>query len=259
MIRKIFIAAATATTLALPVVALAEDSAYTITGNVGLFSQYVFRGITQTNEESAVQGGFDVTHSSGLYAGLWGSNISWISDFEQSDGGNSLELDLYAGYRNSIGETGIGYDLGGIYYWYPGDTLNDFNPDSAEIYGALTYKWAGAKISYSLNNYFGYEGNTASSDSSGTLYYDLYANIPVAETGVTVNLHYGILNVSHDLDSPSQVSYNDWKIAATYALPRSFTVGAYFTSTDADKGFYTTPAGKDTSANEFVVSISKTL
>ena len=53
---------------------------WTFTGNVGLFSQYVFRGISQTNEKPAVQGGFDVAHKSGFYAGTWASNISWVSD-----------------------------------------------------------------------------------------------------------------------------------------------------------------------------------
>lgn len=251
-------AAVAVAVLSFPAAALAEDADFTVTGNVGLFSQYVFRGITQTDEDPAVQVGFDVSHSSGLYAGLWGSNISWISDFGSSDGGNSLELDLYAGYRNSIGETGIGYDVGAIYYWYPGDTFNDFDADTVEIYGALTYQWAGLKISYNLDNYFGYEGDTGSNDSDGTTYYDLYVNIPVGKTGVTVNLHYGILDVKHDLASPSELSYNDWKVGASYALPQSFSTGAYFTATDADAGFYTTPAGKDTSDNQVVVFLSKT-
>ena len=257
--KNTFLAAAAITVLSLPAAALAEDADFTFTGNVGLYSQYVFRGITQTDEDPAVQGGFDLGHSSGLYAGAWGSNISWISDFGSSDGGNSLELDVYAGYRDSIGETGLGYDLGAIYYWYPGDTLDHFDPDSAEIYGALTYEWIGLKVSWNLDNYFGYEGNTGSNDSDGSAYYDLYANIPVSETGITLNLHYGILDVKHDQASPSRLSYNDWKLGATWALPNGFSAGAYFTSTDADKDFYTTPTGTDTSDNQVVVFVSKAL
>ena len=52
---------------------------WTFTGNVGLFSQYVFRGISQTNEKPALQGGFDLGHKSGFYVGTWASNISWLS------------------------------------------------------------------------------------------------------------------------------------------------------------------------------------
>src|SRR4051794_2617592 len=76
-----------------------------VTGNVGIFSQYVFRGLTQTNEKPALQGGFDYTHPSGFYAGLWGSNISWVSDTAQSLSPSpgsvsaSIELDTYLGYR----------------------------------------------------------------------------------------------------------------------------------------------------------------
>src|SRR3954467_12052526 len=52
---------------------------FTFTGNIGIFSQYVFRGVSQTNEKPAVQGGFDLAHKSGLYGGTWVSNISWLS------------------------------------------------------------------------------------------------------------------------------------------------------------------------------------
>lgn len=242
----------------LPGIAFAGESALTTSANIGVFSQYVFRGITQTDEDPALQGGFDLTHSSGLYAGVWGSNISWIDDFGMSTGGNSLEVDLYGGYRGSIGSSGVGYDLGVLYYWYPGDTVNGFDADTTEIYGALTYKWAGIKVFYTLDDYFGYKGDTGSNGADGTIYYDLSANIPVSDTGLTVNLHYGILDVDNDLDSPSELSYDDWKIGLSYALPRNFTLGAYLTGTDADEAFYTTPAGEDTSDDQFVVSLSRT-
>lgn len=242
----------------LPGIAGAAESAFTTSANIGVFSQYVFRGITQTDEDPALQGGFDVGHSSGLYAGIWGSNISWIDDFGLSSGGNSLEVDLYGGYRGTIGATGIGYDIGYLYYWYPGDTTGGFDPDTSEIYGALTYQWAGVKVYYTVDDYFGYKGDTGSNGADGTLYYDLYANIPVGDTPLTVNLHYGILDVDNDLASPSEVSYDDWKLGLSYALPRNFTLGAYLTGTDADEAFYTTPAGEDTSDDQFVVFLSRT-
>jgi len=59
----------------------APEPDWTFTGNVGLYSQYVFRGISQTNEKPALQGGFDLGHKSGFYVGTWASNISWISDY----------------------------------------------------------------------------------------------------------------------------------------------------------------------------------
>src|SRR6266498_1225542 len=85
------------------------------TGNVGLFSQYVFRGITQTNEKPAVQGGFDLGHKSGFYVGTWASNISWISDYTPGVSA-SLEWDFYGGYKGSL-PADFGYDLGVLYYY----------------------------------------------------------------------------------------------------------------------------------------------
>jgi uncharacterized protein (TIGR02001 family) len=69
---------------------------YTITGNFGIYSQYVFRGLTQTDRKPAFQGGFDVAHASGFYAGTWGSNISWLNDAGVVDHGGSLEWDFYS-------------------------------------------------------------------------------------------------------------------------------------------------------------------
>ena len=83
--RKTLIAASVAAALALPVAGHAQTapaaaSPHTFTGNVGVFSQYIFRGLTQTNRKPALQGGFDYSHSSGFYLGLWGSNVSWFEE-----------------------------------------------------------------------------------------------------------------------------------------------------------------------------------
>ncbi len=107
-----------------PAAAPAPEPDWTFTGNVGLYSQYVFRGISQTNEKPALQGGFDLGHKSGLYAGTWASNISWLSDGNPPSApppapSASLEWDFYGGYKGSL-PADFGYDLGVLYYWYPG-------------------------------------------------------------------------------------------------------------------------------------------
>ena len=94
---------------------------YTLTANVGLFSEYIFRGISQTAGKPAVQGGFDWAHSSGFYLGTWGSNISWLEDFGAYTR-SSLEWDFYGGYKGSINDD-WNYDLGTIYYLYPGNAI----------------------------------------------------------------------------------------------------------------------------------------
>ncbi len=102
--RKSLITIAVLGALAAPSFVFAADAApasdFTASYNVGLFSQYIFRGLTQTNNKPALQGGFDVSHKSGLYIGGWASNVSWLRDNGASsyyNTGGSLEIDLYGG------------------------------------------------------------------------------------------------------------------------------------------------------------------
>lgn len=246
MFKKTMIAGLVAAALA-PAVSVAADSPHTLTGNVGLYSQYIFRGLTQTNKEPALQGGFDYSHSSGFYAGTWMSNVSWLRHFGTYTAGGSLEMDFYGGFKGTI--TGdLGYDVGILQYYYPGDVaVGSFKADTLELYGALTWKWLSAKYSHSIN-----KKTFGVNDSEGTYYFDLSANFPVTDK-LTLSAHYGIqkfkgtsnacgANTSNDLCA----SYDDWKVGASYALPQGFTIGGFFTGTDmtaAQKAFYTTPAG----------------
>ena len=95
---------------------------YAITGNFGIYSQYIFRGLTQTDRKPAFQGGFDLTAPGGFYAGTWGSNISWLHDAGVVDHGASLEWDFYGGYKYAFNDD-WGMDVGILQYWYPGDYL----------------------------------------------------------------------------------------------------------------------------------------
>jgi len=210
----------------------APASPHTLTGNVGIFSQYIFRGLTQTNRDPALQGGFDYSHASGLYAGTWASNISWLRDPAPPPyvSGGSLEWDFYGGYKSTIGASDFTYDLGLLYYYYPGSTaLGAVKADTFEAYGALGWKWITAKYSYSLNNKtFGV------TNSSGTWYFDIAADVPLGETGLTANLHYGkqkYSGTSGVLSNNTLFSYSDWKVGLSYALPKDFTIGAYYTTT----------------------------
>jgi uncharacterized protein (TIGR02001 family) len=263
--QKTLIAAALASALAVPAfTAQAEEPAspHTFTGNVGLFSQYVFRGISQTNEDPALQGGFDYSHASGFYLGTWASNISWLKDapagVNPAYSSSSVEIDVYGGYRGAFGETGIGYDVGLLQYIYPGDR----NPgvtkaDTLEAYAAVSWSFLSAKYSYSLGDTFGVN------NSSGTWYLDLSANYPITEA-LTLNLHYGIQDFSGSnagVKNDDIASYEDWKIGLSYALPQGFTVGAFYTDTSmnsAEKAFYTNLKGKYLGDDQYVVFLSKT-
>lgn len=263
--QKTLIAAALASALAVPAfTAQAEEPAspHTFTGNVGLFSQYVFRGISQTNEDPALQGGFDYSHASGFYLGTWASNISWLKDapagVDPAYSSSSMEIDVYGGYRGAFGETGIGYDVGLLQYIYPGDRNPGITKaDTLEAYAALTWRFLSAKYSYSLGDTFGVN------NSSGTWYLDLSANYPITEA-LTLNLHYGIQDFSGStagVKNDDFASYEDWKIGLSYALPQGFTVGAFYTDTSmntTEKAFYTNLKGKYLGDDQYVVFLSKT-
>jgi uncharacterized protein (TIGR02001 family) len=216
---------------------------HTLTGNVGLYSQYVFRGLTQTNREPAVQGGFDYAHRSGLYAGTWASNISWLRDGGAYNAGGSMEWDFYGGWKPTWGD--FTFDIGTLYYWYPGDANTPANPlnpkaDTWEIYGGAAWRWLSAKYSHSIDN-----KTFAVLDSSGTWYLDLTATVPLGElskplTGFTFIAHWGKQKYSGTDPRTAAVgsndalySYEDWKIGLTYALPKDFTIGAFYTDTSS--------------------------
>ena len=166
-------------------------SPHTFTGNVGLFSQYIFRGLTQTNQKPAIQGGFDYSHEAGFYAGVWASNISWITDGYAPLGSSySAEFDTYLGWKFAL-PNDFGIDVGFLRYNYPGKVApGGFFPgtdkaDTNELYVAGSWKWLSLKYSYSLNDTFGIQ------DAKGSDYIDLTAAIPIADSGFTVTGHVG--------------------------------------------------------------------
>src|SRR5262245_47350116 len=264
MFKKTLAAATVAASLASGVATAADTSPHTLTGNVGLFSQYIFRGLTQTDTEPALQGGFDYAHASGFYAGTWGSNISWIRDFGGAyTGGASLELDIYGGYKGTIGKTDFGYDVGLLYYWYPGTRApGATKADTLEVYGALSWKWLTAKFSYAISDeVFGV------ANADGTYYLDLTATYPIPDSKLTLIAHYGMQKFKGStgtFDNDANASYEDWKLGVNYSLPKDFTVGIFYTDTNMDAtqtAFYTTPTkpgGRELGKGTATVFVQKT-
>jgi len=238
---------------------------HTFTANVGLFSEYIFRGIAQTGGKPAVQGGFDYGHSSGFYAGTWASNISWLEDFGAYNR-SSLEWDFYGGYKNNFPDSDFFYDLGVYGYVYPGRRNSGVvNADTWELYGALGWKWVSVKFSYSLTDYFGARPTGQKTD--GTWYIDGTATYPIGDTGVALIGHVGHVDVRHDgddndLSTGGKVSYTDWKLGVSYTVPdglfKNVELGAYYTGNDAKSRFYTDLTGYNTAKDRGVVYVKKT-
>lgn len=133
--------------------------------NIGVTSNYMWRGVTQTNDQSAIQGGIDYAHDSGFYAGTWMSNVSWTDPI-------GYELDLYAGFGFDTGP--VSWDLGYIYYAYP-LTSNDSTAGTAdagfgEAYLNFAWDWLGLGVAYTTNK-AGKDPVTGSSFDTGDLYY----------------------------------------------------------------------------------------
>ncbi len=135
-----------------------------VSGSITLTSDYLFRGVTQTDEKPALQGGLEWADESGLYVGAWGSSISWLSDSDP-DISSQLELDVFAGFRGEFGDSGFGYDVGAVYYWYPGSYPAGFNKaDTTELYAGVSWNILSAKYSYAVTDLFGIPDSDGSSN-----------------------------------------------------------------------------------------------
>jgi uncharacterized protein (TIGR02001 family) len=236
-------AAVLVSTLVLSGAVLAQTKApepdYTLSYNVGVVSDYRYRGISQSAKEPALQGGVDFAHKSGFYVGTWASTIKWIKDSSVPGGPSAkgpVEIDLYGGYKGSINDT-FSYDVGGLQYWYAGNTYDNItgtNANTFELYGAVTGGPVTLKYSHALTDLFG----TPNSDGSG--YLDLSATFDLG-SGFSLVPHIGAqriknfgtyrdyaLTVAKDFDglvvSAAAVGTN-WKshFGAPYTLPGSGT------------------------------------
>ena len=237
----------------------AETSPHTFTGNVSLASDYIFRGISQTGHDAAIQGGADYAHSSGLYAGIWGSNVGWIEDYQGYGSGN-LELDLYGGFRNTIGSTDFTYDVGVIQYYYPGERYNNIfkftavNANTTELYAALGWKWFSVKYSHTVS-----DGSFGFPNADGSGYLDISASLPIGETGLTAGAHWG----SFEFENNGAADYDDWKVSLAYDMGKltdklsGVTLGVMYTDTDAKKGTWTDANGEYLGDGKATVWITK--
>ncbi len=224
----------------------ASNFSATVTG----VSDYLFRGISQTNSNFAIQGSFDYAHPVGVYVGTWASNVSF---------GGGIEIDYYAGFANDVGN--FSYDVGAVYYNYPksggkdelGENGTEF--DYLELYIGAGYTFADIALSPSLGAKYYYSPDffgedDAASYISGTL--DL--SLPY---DLGLSFLVGYQDVDGDKTSPDGFSYAHYSVGVTYPIV-GFDLGLTFSNTferdKIDSGF-----ADDAMDERFVVSISKSL
>jgi uncharacterized protein (TIGR02001 family) len=203
--------------LAFAAPAMAQDTSktdenasdFSLSGGVTVVSDYRFRGVSLSNKQVAVQPTLTVKHSSGLYAGVWGSNIT-------PNVGDDLEVDLYAGYAGGAGP--ITYDLGATYYVYPG--ASGFN--YAEITGKLGTTVGPASLGAQVS-YVPKQGtNTNNLDN---IYLGSNASIGIPTTPFTLTASVGYE------DGAFGNKKVDWSLGAT-ANVAGFTLGASYVDTN---------------------------
>jgi uncharacterized protein (TIGR02001 family) len=243
--------------------AAADKPDFVVTGNFGITSDYRFRGLQQTDGDPAFQGGFDLAHSSGLYVGTWGSNVSsWAAGTATS---TKLEIDVYGGYKTEV--SGVGVDVGAIAYMYPGSSTggpegSDWRANTQEAYVGFAYGIATFKTSYVLSkNYFASLGT----NNAGTMYFDLTLAKEIMPK-LTASAHVGYTDYKKDGEEivGGKLSYADYNVGLAYDLGNAFTLGAKYFWNDAKDGTkaYAGPAGSVSGKNllrdGFAVSLTKT-
>jgi uncharacterized protein (TIGR02001 family) len=198
------------------------------TANVGLTSEYLFRGISQTDDSPAIQGGFDWSLESiagspiGLYAGFWGSNVNF-----HSSNGNGLETDWYAGFQGAVGpkDFAINWKLGGIYYYYP-TAPSGSHQNYGELATSLNHDFGPAALTVAFNyspDYFAASGSAEW--LSGKL------DIPIWKFTVSPFVGYQWIEDNARFGAPDYWNYG----VALSAVVAGFNLTLAYSDTDISK------------------------
>lgn len=244
--------AALAAMIAIPAQAQDEDEAanddqpITVSGSASIVSDYRFRGVSQSDEEPAVQGGITVAHESGVYVGAWGSNLAGWGTF----GGANMELDLFAGIKVPVG--GGTLDTGLTWYMYPGGAdETDFAELYAKLSGnigplGLTGGVAYAPKQEALGNVF-FTGSAAAAgltddpgDKEDNLYLFADAAYAITDTPVSLKAHIGYSDGNPGL-GPNGTSvaptgtYFDWQLGIDVTPIQHLTLSAAYVDTEISR------------------------
>lgn len=245
-----------------------------VSGSIALLSDYRFRGVSQTDEELAIQGGFSVGHESGAYVGAWASNLSGWGTFV----GSNTELDLYGGYALELGAATL--DVGVTWYMYPGgaDTTDFFEPyvklssTLGPVEGLVGVAYAPKQEALGKVFFTGADAAAGVPNDPGDkednlyIWTDLSAGVP--NTGLTVKGHLGYSDGNSGL-GPNGTSiaptgtYFDWLLGADYVVG-PLTLGVAYVDTDISRAesayllpnFQNTKDGSSIASGQVVFSVS---
>ncbi len=236
-----------------------QNPTWSFPSSVALVSDYIWRGQSQTWGNPALQAGIEIDHSSGLYLGLWGSNVSshWLPNA-------NLETDWSIGYRNTIFKD-FKYDIGGVYVFYPDGNFSKVpvfkyahsRLDTLEIYGSISWQWLSLKAGFNPTQFYGWNPNNSGGPGVGanspSFPGDL--NAGVIHEGNTRWSHYLQADVSYDMSGifngfniSGEIGHQyiedstglDWtwyKIGITRSFDYGIAVNAFLTGTSGSSAF----------------------
>lgn len=198
-------------------------SAFELSGNVALVSDYRFRGVSFSDGDPALQGGIDLAHSSGFYVGTWASTISGGGPYGE------LELDVYAGWSGDVSD-GVTVDVGLLYYIYPTENelanLLGVETDYFEPYASIgtTLGPVGATLGVA----YAWDQDSLGGDDNLFIYTDFEMGIPNTPITLTAHLGYtdGVFATAGDGDS------FDWGLGASWAITDSLSLGVNYVDTE---------------------------
>jgi len=210
-IMKIALASAAAT-VALSGAAMAQDS-LKLSYNVGVASDYVFRGVSNTQEDPQIFGGVDAAYGIG-YAGVWASNVDFGSDDP------SVEVDLYVGLKPTVGDTAL--DFGIVYYAYADD--KGATPGQ---YSYLELKAAASRpigpVTVGLSMFYSPEFPF---ETGKAFYYEVNAALPLMDK-LTLSGALGQQEIEFSGD------YATWNVGLAYAITPNLTADVRYSDTGA--------------------------
>ena len=198
----------TRTLLATALLAAAGAAQAELSANLGVASNYYFRGVTQTDDSAAISGGIDYNHDSGFYLGTWMSNV----DFGDASPDANVEVDGYAGFANDIGDSGFSYDVNALYYWYPGagGDAQGGDLDYAELSGSLGWAWLTGTVAYTV--WAEQDGDNIAPFQEDDIYYGLSIDPGWSYEGFAPTAFIGYYDFDKDGDNDVDLNYTHWGI-----------------------------------------------
>ena len=182
-------------------VATAEESSWTPTATVAFTSQWVDRGLTQTNAHATPQGGFRLDHTSGFYVDSYATGV----DFGD---GTDAEIDLGFGYAAEL-ENGFSYDVAFYYYLFPGAPKGS-KAEFWEVIPSVGYDFG--PVAWSAAAFL--TANNGGGDTGEAVYLTTGLSVPITEE-LSIDANIG----RSELDVRGGDDYWDWNVGTTYATP----------------------------------------